>query len=453
MPSQQVNHFKIVNKTDYLLANHRLELELGIQRNFRQEFSQYVNHGYMPAVYPIGLPIPQNLEREFDKTAYAANLRDKLTLGRHTFTVGINSEFQDNTINGWTFLVPSFKQFIGGAFMYDQFRLNEKLILHGALRYDYGQIRINRYLDWFGSTVQSGSNPISEKLVRAEHLDRKFNSLVWSAGINYNLEKFEFKANIGKSFRMPIAKELGANGVNYHYFSYEKGDPSLSPEQSYQADASFGWKEKRWSVTLSPFYNYFPNYIYLNPTSNYDYFYGAGNQVFNYAQSNVMRYGGEIQFKYNFSKHFASEILGEYLYAEQLSGAKKGYTLPFSPPPSLLLNLTYTPSATRLFKDTYLSIDCRITAKQHHIVPPEKSTSGYHIFNIQAGTKFSLYEQPIMVSLQAQNVLNTKYLNHTSFYRLIELPEAGRNVVLSVKIPFMIKAGQTKQSSSKTIYN
>ena len=433
LPKQQVNHFKLINRSDLQLNKHKVEMELGYQRNFRQEFSQYVNHGYMPAIYPENLGIPRDTEREFDKNVYSLNLRDKFELGKHQLSFGGNVEYQDNSINGWTFLVPGFKQFTSGAFVYDQVQLNEKTILHGALRYDYGRIKLNKYTDWFESTLNDGTK---ENLVRADDLTRNFNSFIWSVGINYNPEKLIFKANIGKSFRMPIAKELGANGVNYHYFSYEKGDPTLAPEKSYQADATIGWKEKNWSIKLSPFYNYFPNYIYLNPTSNYDYFYGAGNQVFEYAQSEVMRYGGELQFNYQISKFLSTEVLGEYLYAEQLSGAKKGFTLPFSPPPSVLFNLTYTPKDHQLLKDTYFSVDYRITATQNNIVPPERKTDGFNIINLQVGTKLNLHKQPMMISLQAQNLLDTKYMNHTSFYRLIELPEAGRNLILSLKIPF-----------------
>src|SRR5690606_23864187 len=52
MPSQTVQHLKISNNTELNLALHRLRLDLGIQQNFRQEYSDYVNHGYMPPVFP-----------------------------------------------------------------------------------------------------------------------------------------------------------------------------------------------------------------------------------------------------------------------------------------------------------------------------------------------------------------------------------------------------------------
>lgn len=435
MPSQKVNHFKLINRSSYNIGIHSLEMELGYQRNFRQEFSQYVNHGYMPPIYPDTLPIPKELEREYDKHVFSANFRDQIDFGKHTLTVGLNGEHQNNAINGWTFLVPGFRQTIAGVFAYDKFKLTDQWLLHTAIRYDYGHVRMFKYTDWFPSQVAENGAVVSKYEVRAEDRTRTYNSFVWSLGVNYNPEKFSLKANIGKSFRMPIVKETGANGVNYHYFSYELGDPNLSPEQSYQADLTLGWRENNWSIQFSPFYNYFPNYIYLNPTPYHSDGPGAGNQIFEYSQSRVKRYGGEFQFKWNFYKNLSTELLAEYLHAEQLSGNKKGYTLPFSPPTTGLINLTWSPEIKKL-DNSYISLDYRVTAAQNNIVPPEKKTPGYQLVNLQAGTTLPFYKQPIMVSLQVQNVLDTRYLNHTSFYRLIELPETGRNIILSLKVPF-----------------
>ena len=436
-PRQEVNHFKIINSSEfYFSKDYMLKTEIGYQHNFRQEFSQYVNHGYMPPVYPEESTIPSDLEREFDKHVFTANIRGYRWFGKHSIRVGLNGEHQDNTIGGWGFLVPSFRQTTVGAFVYDKFQLNNALLLHGALRYDFGTISMFRYEDWFASETVTDGKMESSYIERAGNQSRKFNSLVWSAGLNYNKGKLGLKANIGKSFRMPIAKELGANGVNYHYFSYERGDINLDPEQSYQVDLGLNWTQPQWSASISPFYNYFPNYIYLNPTSQHDYLYGAGNQVFEYTQSKVLRYGSEIQAKWEFYKGLSLELLGEYVYARQISGDKEGYTLPFSPPASALLSLTWSPALSERLHDTFFSIDCRLTAKQNNIVPPERKTPGYQVIDLRAGTRISLYDTPIAVNLQVQNLLNTRYMNHTSFYRLIGLPEPGRNVILSIKIPF-----------------
>lgn len=439
-PRQEVKHFKIINASEFFFSNaHRLETEIGYQHNFRQEYNNYVNHGYMPSVYPENSPTPRDLEREFDKHVFSANIRDYHQLDSHNFTVGLNAEHQDNSIGGWGFLVPAFQQTTAGVFVYDKYRYSKDLLLHAALRYDYGTIKINEYTDWFPSEVETNTETEFVYIERASNQSREFNSLVWSIGFNYNKEKLGLKSNIGKSFRMPIAKELGANGVNYHYFSYERGDIDLSPEQSYQADLGLNWTEPSWNITITPFYNYFSNYIYLNPTSTHDYLYGAGNQVFEYTQSRVMRYGSEFQAKWQFYKRLSFEVLGEYVFARQLSGDKKGYTLPFSPPASALFNLNWSPKTADFLKNTFFSLDWRVTATQNNIVPPERKTPGFQIFNLRAGSTFSLNDVPIAINLQVQNILDTRYMNHTSFYRLIALPEAGRNIILSINIPFNLK--------------
>ncbi|MBZ4192472.1 TonB-dependent receptor [Niabella beijingensis] len=436
MPYQQVNHFKLINRSHFMIHHHVITMAAGYQNNHRREYNHYVTHGYMPAVYPDTMTIPVNLERAFRKNTYSLNAKDMIAFGNHELEFGFNSEIQKNTINGWSFLVPAFDQKSIGVFIYDKIHLTDRTLLHGALRYDHTGIRIHDYTDWFPSPVAENGDTSAIHISRAGNTNRDFNSITGSIGINHNRKHLSLKANIGKSYRVPIAKELAANGVNYHYFSYEKGNAALDPEASYQIDASAVLDQNRWQVQLSPFFNYFPNYIYLNPTPDHDYLYGAGNQVFEYRQSRVMRYGAELQITYRLLKNLSAEFLGEYLYSRQLSGNKKGYTLPFSPAPTALMNLTFQPIKTAPFHQTYFSVDYRLSAPQNNIVPPEKKTKGFTVLNIQAGTRFIIGKQQARLSLQLQNAFNTRYMVHTSFYRLIGLPEPGRNLILSLKIPF-----------------
>ena len=127
--------------------------------------------------------------------------------------------------------------------------------------------------------------------------------------------------------------------------------------------------------------------------------------------------------------------MGEYVRSEQLSGAKKGYTLPFSPAPSILMDLSWTAKNSRHFKDTYLSVDYKWTASQHHVVPPEEFTPAYQVFNFRTGTQVHFAKSVLQLRLQVQNLFDKKYMDHTSFYRLIALPEQGRNFILSIGVP------------------
>ena len=260
--------------------------------------------------------------------------------------------------------------------------------------------------------------------------------MVWSVGFNFTPGDLILKGNLGTSYRMPIAKELAANGVNYHYFRYERGNAALDPEQSLQLDLGVELKKEKWLLSFSPFVNYFSNFIYLNPTAELDILYGAGNQVFNYTQAEVLRYGAELSVMHQLTDKLSFEFIGEYVYSEQKSGTKSGYTLPFSPPPSGILNATYKPEDKGVFSNSYMALDFRMTAEQSNIVPPEKITPGYRLVNLRTGSSISAFGQQIQINAQVNNLFDTHYLNHTSFYRLINLPEAGRNITLSLNYQF-----------------
>ncbi|RIJ47903.1 TonB-dependent receptor [Maribellus luteus] len=432
-PFQQVDHFKVVNKNWWKYGKTSFTADLGFQRNFRQEKSYYTSHGYMPPVFPDTMSFAADLEREFDKYVYTGTLKASLEQNTQTtYTAGISSEYQENRIDGRGFIIPAFQQFTLGGFLVAKHSFSEKSLLQFGLRFDYGTIKTEAYYDWFSSPTENGSS----YLQRAQDLDRSFSNVSWSAGYSYSPEHWLLKVNVGKSFRMPIAKELAANGVNYHHFSYEVGNPDLSAEVSYQLDGGVEYHSQKLAVGITPFLNYFPNYIYLNPTSEHDRLYGNGNQVYIYQQSEVFRLGGELHAHYQLLKSLQVGIMGEYVYSEQLSGEKKGFTLPFSPPASAIVNLKYRKEKFLFFQHAYTSVDYRLTAAQNNIVPPEETTDAYQTVNLGMGGEVKIRQQNLKLSLQVQNLFNTRYFNHTSYYRLINLPESGRNFILNVSIPF-----------------
>ncbi len=443
-PFHQVNHLKVISRTAWRKEARHLEVDLGFQHNFRQEWSEYVSHGFMPAQLPDTLSFHPDLEREFDKAVYSGNIRSGVRLGeRSELTAGISAEYQKNAIDGRAFIIPAYTQHNLGSFLYLKHNLSERSLVHAGIRVDGGIIQTDSYHDWFTSQPDPYNDSLRFYLQRADDLERWFSSLTWSLGYNLNLDHFSLKLNTGKSFRMPIAKELAANGVNYHRFSYEVGNPALSPEVAYQVDGGVEWQNRRLAIGISPFAGYFPNYIYLNPGYTHDRLYGNGNQVFTYTQSRVFRYGGEIHAHYQLLESLRLGLMAEYIYSVQLSGAKRGFTLPFSPPATLLLNAKYFKAKAWIFRAGYFSLDVRMAAAQQRIVPPEEITGGFVTLNMGAGGKVAVGKQEVSVSLQVRNLLNSKYFNHTSYYRLINVPEPGRGVVVNISVPF---AGGMKKS-------
>ena len=422
LPYQSVNHFKAANTTSLNLEDIRLEGRFAYQNNYRKEFAERISHGYMP------IP-PDNLERQFDKDTYSAAIDGTVTIGSHELTVGVSAEHQNNRRAGWGFVIPDFRQTSYGAFAYDRFSLSDNFILSAGIRFEHTNTEIDSYSDWFKTPVGNGDSVFKQ---RSSAINRSFNSIAGSVGMIYTYGSWLFKANAGKSFRAPIAKELGADGMNYHIFRYERGEATLSPEESYQFDAVMSWNSERMKISVEPYINYFPNYIYLNPTSEYY----EGLQIYHYTQSRVLRYGVEGEIKCHFNGGIDAGLSGEYLYAEQLSGVKKGYGLPFSPPWSTVLNVRYSPQIKWAGQNTFISAGYKIAAKQERIVPPEKITKGYQVLNLTIGSDLKWNNNILYANMQMQNLLGQIYYDHTSYYRLIEIPEPGRNLSILLGLRF-----------------
>lgn len=421
-PSQRVNHFKILSNSIWFIQDYQLNIDFGFQNNYRQEFSEAVSHGYMPVP-------PDSLERLYNKNTWTCNLRFEFPKhGIHRFTTGINSEYQENRIGGWGFILPAYQSLTGGIFAYDNFRFSEKWMLNAGIRYDIGTLNTEAYYDWYATPQDNETSLYTQ---RSTPLKRTFNSLSWGIGATYFSDVFSAKMNVGKSFRMPTAKELASNGITYHMYRYEKGDTALHAEQSYQLDLELSWNLNKLSIELSPFVNYFPNYIYLNPTSGYH----EAQQVYYHSESEVFRTGGECSVTYKFSKQLTGVIDAEYVYSVQLSGAKKGFTLPFSPPLAVISGLKYTPEGKGFFKNPNFGVDIKLVAAQNNIVPPEKKTPGYGLINLIAGTEIKAGKHSFQLNAQVHNLLNNRYYDHTSFYRLIAVPGQGRNIVINLQVP------------------
>jgi iron complex outermembrane receptor protein len=420
LPYQWVNHLKVLSHTTWQTDRWSLEANLAYQNNLREERSEPVSHGYMPI--PDG-----SLERRFNKSTYTANMGIKMALGEHhELSAGLNSEYQDNSRSGWGFIIPDFKTLSLGAYAFDRWTLSEQLKLNAGIRFDHALTHINSYNDWFLTPTAAGS---SEYMQRSADIKRRFNSVTWSAGVNYSVGQWVLKANIGKSFRVPIPKELGADGINYHIFRYERGNANLDPEESYQIDAGIHWDNELLCVQVDPYVNFFPNYVYLNPTSQYV----EGLQLYHYTQARVLRYGVEAQVNWMITDHWDAELKGEYLKAEQQSGQKKGYTLPFSTPWSADAGIKYS---FDWHGQGFLGLNAHLVGAQHEIVPPEKPTDGYWTLNLSAGKNILLGRNTLKVALHADNLLDKRYYDHTSYYRLIDVPEPGRNFSMMVGLEF-----------------
>jgi iron complex outermembrane receptor protein len=77
-------------------------------------------------------------------------------------------------------------------------------------------------------------------------------------------------------------------------------------------------------------------------------------------------------------------------------------------------------------------------APQNRVAKNEDRTRGANLVNLGATVQLHLAGTAIELALSVHNLLNASYHNHLSFYRKVEIPEPGRNIQLSIKIPFKL---------------
>jgi iron complex outermembrane receptor protein len=338
---------------------------------------------------------------------------------------GVNAEYQHNRIGGYLFLLPVFEQQTAGVFVTDRFRLSDKLTGTAGVRYDYGHLNIHRYDGYF----------------RVSGMRKSPGDISFMAGVALRpAEQWDIKANIGKSFRMPTANEYASNGISHTMLRFEVGDSTLRAETSYQTDIRVAFK-KEWNdgfishaaAAVNVFGNYFPNFIFLNPTGDFSPLPEAG-QIYKYVQSRAFRTGGEMEAQVDFAKIFRLSIAVEYVHATDL---ESGFPIAFTPPLHFTGEISVRRAQLFFFTNNRLTITHRYAAAQNRVARNEAATPDYHLFDlsftagIPAGRKNAVH-----LVLQIQNLFNTAYYKHLSFYRRLNLPEMGRNFSVTIQILF-----------------
>ncbi|HZH70017.1 MAG TPA: TonB-dependent receptor, partial [Flavobacteriaceae bacterium] len=267
---------------------------------------------------------------------------------------------------------------------------------------------------------------------------RTFSNFNFLLGVDYEPNRnWDFYATFGTNFRLPTAIELAANGIHHGSFRHELGNPNLNPERGFVIDGKASYQNKDFITAFSPFVYYFTNYIFLQPSGTFSPL-PHGGQIYNFTQSEAMLTGFEYSVQNTFFERWNAMFVFEYLHNQQItSQSSRNFPLPFSPPANGFFELGYRlKNQGKTIQNTEISVNTRFALRQNRIAQNEKITDGYTLFGFELKTNVIFSKFRADLQLKATNLLNIKYLNHTNFYRALEIPEMGRNIQLVIKIPF-----------------
>ena len=146
--------------------------------------------------------------------------------------------------------------------------------------------------------------------------------------------------------------------------------------------------------------------------------------------------GLEFSFEYETVNNLQLKTATEYVWNKNLDTK---LPLPFTPPFSIFGELEYGKDIQEHFlKYYFVSVNYHFFADQNRVDRNEQPTPGYDLVTLGAGIDVKIQNQTARLRLSVNNLFNVSYMNHLSRYRLLNLPEQGRNIVLSLNIPFDI---------------
>jgi iron complex outermembrane receptor protein len=433
-PYQRINHFKISSDNSFSVGKDRLAINIGFQQNKRKEFGD-AEH-----------PDKENLYFDLKTITYNIQYHFADNNGWKT-SIGINGMQQQNRNKAAEVLIPEYKQFDAGVFVYTKKTMN-KLTLSGGLRADSRNVK--------GDLLIEGSE------IKFSSFNKSFSNVSSSLGIAYEASKaVTLKFNLARGYRAPSVAELASNGAHEGTNRYEYGDKNLKNETSIQVDAGIEYNAEHVSFGVNAFYNEINNYIYYRKLESFN----GGDSIvntpdgpitgFKFSQANAALYGFEAKLDIHphpldwlhFENSF-SYVAGSF--NQIFEGTNK---LPFMPAPRL--NSELRGDFKKLgnnISNFYVKLEMEHVANQNRVFyayNTETPTDGYTLCNIGTGADITAKGKKLCSIYAAlNNITDIAYQNHLSRLKYTATNNAtgrqgvfnmGRNFSVKLQVPLVFK--------------
>lgn len=419
LPYQTIEHLNVVATSAVFFEKGRLEVDAGYQENNRRELE--VPHSDKRGPEPT-----DNLALGLAMRTISLNARYHREVALGKTITGISLQHQRNRESGFEYFLPNYHSEQLGVFYYREHPLTEKTTLNFGGRADVS----NQSIAEKELPVYDANDAYTGDTVITKAGVYQFANATGAIGLVFMPSHYQtWKLNLGSGFRFPTVPELTANGFHHGTFRYELGNRNLVPERTLTLDGSVSWHKEHVDVSFSPYFNYFLGYIFLSPSGKFASKYYGGGQIHTYEQADAIHTGAEVSVDYHPIKSFHLGINGSYVVGHNIETNRP---LPFMPPFTGLATIGYELElAERVELSPYVSV--RAFAPQNRVAINELATPGALVLN--TGANFG-WTQALTVSFAVENLLNTSYFYHLSRFRILNLPEQGRNISLSLTFTF-----------------
>lgn len=257
-------------------------------------------------------------------------------------------------------------------------------------------------------------------------IERDFTALSAAIGVSHAIaEHVELGVNLSRAERAPSAEELFSNGPHIATQAFEIGDPDLTTEKGYGAEAYFRVDHRNLELSLTAFANWFDNFIYEAATGEEQ----DDLPVFRYFQRDATYYGFEAEVSAELFRHRGFAFVGDVV-ADYVRATVKGVgPVPRIPPLRVLAGI----EAQSNRWDGRIEVE-RVT-EQDRVAELETPTDGFTFVNASVAWRPWGRARETALILSANNIFDVEGRRHASFTKgYVPLP--GRDIRLSARFSF-----------------
>ena len=218
--------------------------------------------------------------------------------------------------------------------------------------------------------------------------------------------------------------------------SVEYGNPNLASENSAKALLTLDYHvQQKLYFQLTGYYQNIQDYIYLQPTGEYELTISGSFPIFEYTQTDAQIYGIDFLASYQTSEKLKFVAKYAYLKGDDL---RFGIPLIYMPPNNLLLSANYSLKNMGKWSNNSVGVSGKYVAEQKGLLPEQDflpAPNAYFLLGAEANTRVSFTSTSLDFGLRIENMLNTVYRDYLNRQRYFA-DDLGINVSLRMTLNF-----------------
>ncbi|NVK52000.1 MAG: TonB-dependent receptor [Flavobacteriaceae bacterium] len=369
--------------------------------------------------------VPIHMDMPGWSDTYGFYIKAKAKKNKHSFLANFNGYYNKslaemtmypaNSKEMLMFMLtwPDVRTFYSGIYLEDNITINKNTSAQVSTRLGFQNNRIT-------SNFGLGSLQIFYPNLKASK--NRFLPSV-SAQIIHKNKLFTYTTSIGYGERAPSVSEGYGNFLYNSFDNFDYiGNPNLKNEKSLEFNTKIEYQNKKFSFSIENTLFSISNYIIGKINTNYSPMVIGASGVKIYSSLNsVLQYNTSLSTLYKFNYSFSTKASISYNYGKEINGDN----LPLIAPLSYKINLNYKKN---LFTSK-LEIIGAGTQKNYSILYGEDKTKNYTVLNFDAGYKFYIKNNLLIVKSGIENMFNTYYSTYADWNNI---PRMGRNIFVNL---------------------